>query len=108
MDAFSAAAFRFGHSLLPSAIERWSKVHKFIGKKCRTDHEVMIYSPLILLSLYTYSASKRLSELIRRPYDLYRAGVIDEYFMGLLNQVAQAMDDSVTQEVSGLSEICQN
>lgn len=44
-------------------------------------------------------ASKRLSEVIRRPYDLYRAGVIDEYFMGLLNQVAQAMDDSVTQEV---------
>ena len=38
--------------------------------------------------------------MIRRPYDLYRAGVLDEYFMGLLNQVAQAMDDSVTQEVS--------
>jgi hypothetical protein len=31
---------------------------------------------------------------------LYRAGVLDEYFMGLMNQVAQAMDDSVTQEVS--------
>jgi hypothetical protein len=38
--------------------------------------------------------------LIRQPYDLYRAGVLDEYFMGLMNQVAQAMDDSVTQEVS--------
>lgn len=45
-------------------------------------------------------ASKRLSELIRRPYDLYRAGVIDEYFMGLMNQVAQAMDDSITSEVN--------
>jgi peroxidase len=38
--------------------------------------------------------------LIRRPYDLYRAGVLDEYFMGLMNQVAQAMDDSITQEVT--------
>ncbi|XP_068083660.1 peroxidase [Anabrus simplex] len=75
IDAFSAAAFRFGHSLLPTAIERWSKAHKFI-------------------------ASKRLSDLIRQPYDLYRAGVLDEYFMGLMNQVAQAMDDSVTQEVT--------
>lgn len=28
--AFSAAAFRFGHSLLPTAVERWSKAHKFI------------------------------------------------------------------------------
>lgn len=38
--------------------------------------------------------------MIRQPYDLYRAGVIDEYFMGMANQVAQAMDDSVTQEVT--------
>lgn len=45
-------------------------------------------------------ASKRLSDLIRRPYDLYRAGVFDEYLMGLMNQVAQAMDDSITQEVT--------
>ncbi|XP_076252124.1 peroxidase homolog [Rhynchophorus ferrugineus] len=75
IDAFSAAAYRFGHSLLPTAVERWSKAHKFI-------------------------ASKRLSDLIRRPYDLYRAGVLDEYIMGLLNQVAQAMDDSITQEVT--------
>ena len=44
-------------------------------------------------------AAKRLSDLIRRPFDLYRAGVFDEYFMGLMNQVAQAMDDSITQEV---------
>ncbi|CAH1406028.1 unnamed protein product [Nezara viridula] len=75
IDAFSSAAFRMGHTLLPTAVERWSKAHKFI-------------------------ASKRLSDLIRRPYDLYRAGVLDEYVMGLMNQVAQAMDDSVTQEVT--------
>ncbi|KAI5646912.1 peroxidase domain-containing protein [Phthorimaea operculella] len=75
IDAFASAAFRFGHSLLPTAVERWSKAHKFI-------------------------ASKRLSDLIRRPFDLYRAGVLDEYVMGLMNQVAQAMDDSITQEVT--------
>lgn len=33
IDAFAAAAFRFGHSLLPTAVERWSKAHKFIGKR---------------------------------------------------------------------------
>ncbi|KAG8229280.1 hypothetical protein J437_LFUL009641 [Ladona fulva] len=32
IDAFAAAAYRFGHSLLPTAVERWSKAHKFIGK----------------------------------------------------------------------------
>lgn len=75
IDAFAGAAFRFGHTLLPTAVERWSKAHKFI-------------------------ASKRLSDLIRRPFDLYRAGVMDEYLMGLMNQVAQAVDDSITQEVT--------
>lgn len=49
---------------------------------------------------FIFTASKRLSDLIRRPYDLYRAGVLDEYIMGLMNQVAQAMDDSITQEVT--------
>jgi len=29
--SFAAAAFRFGHSLLPTNVERWSKAHKFIG-----------------------------------------------------------------------------
>lgn len=75
IDSFAGAVFRFGHTLLPTAVERWSKAHKFI-------------------------ASKRLSDLIRRPFDLYRAGVFDEYLMGLMNQVAQAMDDSITQEVT--------
>ncbi|XP_025192930.1 peroxidasin homolog [Melanaphis sacchari] len=75
LASFSAAAFRFGHSLLPNVIERWSKAHGFI-------------------------ASKKLSDLIRRPFDLYRAGALDEYLMGLMNQVAQAMDDSITQEVT--------
>lgn len=54
----------------------------------------------ILMVKCVILASKRLSDLIRRPFDLYRAGVFDEYVMGLLNQVAQAMDDSVTQEVT--------
>ena len=30
--AFTAAAFRFGHSLLPATVERWSVSHKYIGK----------------------------------------------------------------------------
>lgn len=33
IDAFASAAFRFGHSLLPTAVERWSKAHKFIGRR---------------------------------------------------------------------------
>nr|XP_053635622.1 peroxidase-like [Cherax quadricarinatus] len=72
---FATAAFRFGHSLLPSTIERWSPSHKYIG-------------------------SQRLSEMLRQPYDLYKGGWCDQFIMGLVNQVAQAMDDSVTQEVT--------
>ena len=72
---FTTAAFRFGHSLLPSTIERWSTSHRYIG-------------------------SQRLSEMIQQPYDLFKMGWADSYVMGLVNQVAQAMDDSVTQEVT--------
>ncbi|XP_042884671.1 chorion peroxidase-like [Penaeus japonicus] len=72
---FVAAAFRFGHSLLPSTVERWSPSHTMIG-------------------------SKRLSKLIRQPWDLYKAGALDQYYLGLMNQPAQAMDPYITQEVT--------
>ncbi|XP_043246225.1 peroxidase-like [Amphibalanus amphitrite] len=73
--SFATATFRFGHSLLPAVVERWSVSRKYIG-------------------------SRRLSELLRQPYDMYRGGFIDQYVMGLINQVAQAMDNLVTQEVT--------
>ena len=30
--AFFSAAYRFGHSLIPNAIERWSVTHQYVGK----------------------------------------------------------------------------
>lgn len=74
-SSFSAAAFRFGHSLLPSNIERWSPNHKFIS-------------------------SKRLHKTIRQPFDLFSPGALDEFYLGLINQPTQAMDDGITQEVT--------
>ena len=72
--AFFAAAFRFGHSLIPNALERWSTSHKFIG-------------------------SRRLSEIINKPFDVYTGNTCDEYLTGFMNQISQAVDDSVSQEV---------
>jgi hypothetical protein len=46
---FTTAAFRMGHTLLPSTIERWSTSHRYIG-------------------------SQRLSEMLQQPYDLYKGG----------------------------------
>ncbi len=74
-NGFTSAAFRFGHSLLPSTVERWSKTHRYVE-------------------------SQRLSEMLQQPYDLYKGGWADTYMMGLVNQVAQAFDDSITQEVT--------
>ena len=62
-NGFASAAFRFGHSLLPSTIERWSKTHRYIG-------------------------SQRLSEMLQQPYDLYKGGWADNYIMGMINQVS--------------------
>jgi hypothetical protein len=46
---FTTAAFRMGHTLLPSVIERWSPSHKYVG-------------------------AQRLSEMLQQPYDLYKRG----------------------------------
>lgn len=73
--AFGAAAFRFGHSLLPDAMERWSSSHKFLG-------------------------SRRFSEMFQQPYDLHKPGWLDQYLLGMVNQASQAMDDAVTSQVS--------
>ena len=73
-QGFSTAAYRFGHSLLPSTVERWTPNHKFLG-------------------------TQKLSEMLQQPYDLFKAGWFDGYVLGLVNQVAQAMDEAVTAEV---------
>jgi peroxidase len=58
IDAFAGAAFRFGHSLLPTAIERWSKAHKFIGNfKLFVFFEV--FSMLFYLFPYSLQTSIR-------------------------------------------------
>jgi len=72
---FATAAYRFGHSLLPSTVERWTPNHKFLG-------------------------TQKLSEMLQQPYDLFKAGWFDGYVLGLVNQVAQAMDEAVTAEVT--------
>lgn len=43
--SFAAAAFRFGHTILPTNVERWSKQHRYLT-----------HTPL--------------SDLIRQPYQL--------------------------------------
>lgn len=73
--SFFAAAFRFGHSLIPNALERWSTTHKFIG-------------------------SRRLSDIINKPFDVYTGNTCDEYLTGFMNQISQAVDDSVSQELT--------
>jgi hypothetical protein len=62
--SFFAAAYRFGHSLIPSALERWSPNHKFIS-------------------------GKRLSEGFNQPFEAYEPGVCDQYMIGFTNQISQ-------------------
>ena len=54
--------------------ERWSKTHHFAG-------------------------TQKLHEMIQQPYDLFKPGWADQYVVGMINQVAQAMDDFITSQV---------
>ena len=39
--AFMTSAYRFGHSLLPTVVEKWSPTHKYIGEQ-RSEKRVHI------------------------------------------------------------------
>ncbi|KAK9511409.1 hypothetical protein O3M35_000070 [Rhynocoris fuscipes] len=69
------AAYRFGHSLLPDKMEKRSSSHHLIGEKI-------------------------LREVMQNPHELYRPGAIDAYTLGMVNQLSQAMDSAVTEEVT--------
>ena len=73
--AFQAAAFRFGHSILPDVIERYNKYHQKIE-------------------------AIRLSVMLRQPFGLYKPGAVDTYILGMINQEAARMDADVTTEVT--------
>jgi hypothetical protein len=47
--------------------------------------------------------STELSRLIRQPFDIYKPGYVDTYILGMANQLAQAMDEGVTEEVRKLN-----
>lgn len=37
--------------------------------------------------------------MLLKPFDVYEAGTCDQYLSGFMNQVSQAVDESMTQEV---------
>ena len=38
--------------------------------------------------------------MLQQPYDLFKPGWLDQYAIGLVNQVAQAFDEGVSGEVT--------
>ena len=40
--------------------------------------------------------------MLNRPFDMYQGGITDMYLSGFMNQVSQAVDDAMTEEVRHL------
>lgn len=73
--AFQAAAFRFGHSIVPDVIKRYNQFNQKI-------------------------ATYRMSQLLRAPFELYKPNIMDTFILGLMNQEANRMDASITTELT--------
>ncbi|CAH1407893.1 unnamed protein product [Nezara viridula] len=51
-------------------------------------------------SNHKLTGERKLSEMLQQPFDLYKPGWVDAYVLGLVNQISQPMDHSVTAEVT--------
>lgn len=52
-----------------------------------------------------HAGARRLSEMLLKPFDIYGPGTCDQYLSGFMNQVSQAVDDSMTEEVRYIGNI---
>lgn len=75
-QAFAAAAFRQGHTTVPSEVYRFNNLHE-------------------LTRIY------KLRQLFRQPWPLYEPGAMDEFLLGMLNAPAQSFDPFISVELSG-------
>ncbi|KAH7642873.1 peroxidase-like [Dermatophagoides farinae] len=72
---FQAAAFRFGHSIVPDTVDRFNKFHQKID-------------------------SVRLASVLRQPFSLYHPGVMDSFIFGMVNQPAYRVDVTMANEIT--------
>jgi len=75
-QAFAAAAFRQGHTTVPSQVFRFNNQHE----------PLRVY---------------QLRQLFRQPWALFEAGAVDELLLGLLDVPAQSFDPFMSSDLSG-------
>lgn len=75
-QAFAAAAFRQGHSTVPSEVYRFSPNHDLLQVQ-------------------------QLRQFFRQPYALYEPGAMDEFLLGMVDAPAQSVDPFVSADLSG-------
>lgn len=96
-NAFSTAAYRFGHSLVQHSFVRFDSGHRPIlnSRYIRRTNETKILTPLVL-SLADVSIHDELANL----GDLETAGSVDRLLLGLINQPAQRRDEHISEELT--------
>ncbi|XP_017492208.1 PREDICTED: thyroid peroxidase-like [Rhagoletis zephyria] len=75
-QAFTTAAFRYGHTFIQGKVMRYGRHHQFLG-------------------------AHSLRFLLRHPFIIYEPGRIDELAMGLVDTPSQTYDPFISKEVAG-------
>lgn len=73
---FAAAAFRQGHSTVPSQVFRYNNQHKL-------------------------KRTYQLRHLYRQPWPLFEPGAMDEFLLGTVNAPSQKVDPFISSDLSG-------
>lgn len=93
-NAFAAAAFRFGHSLVSGQLNRCDRFHRTVPLSM-TPANVPTY-----LKVMRGITGLKLRDELMNPSNLYNFGAVDRLMLGLASQQAETRDEFVDSELT--------
>lgn len=94
-NAFGAAAFRFGHSLVPKNLNRCNRHHQLLPFRKRH------HKPSTCRMLIVYrSTGTPLRKELMDPTPIHNIGAVDRLLLGMCSQASMRRDEFIVDELT--------